>query len=336
MSNFGTRGLPALWRRQERNSSNPRLDSRSEQIVMTFLSDIYALPTNVPFLDVDVDNDNLLFADGSAIRNAADPYGVRAQAELTGFFTGLIQLRQSPSLTDRTRGLSILQRMSEPGETRLGYSAKGTNGKGFGNGLGRVLWAALGNRLCQEQALTRIEHLPLFLDGVDRDLMSDMITRVAMDILVDFTHDMMRQYPALAATTTTQNLMVWDPQKFDWVSKSCQLPFVGGKQLVLIPRSWVTWQPLMHPNPFYNRYTTQAVQDEQTSITPDGKIEKPYKWQIKADHPKIKQFNSERTLQDMSVSNHVQEYQREVDQAYVPLDADVARSRILKGLPKAS
>lgn len=302
---------------------------------MSFLTDIYALPPNVPFLDVDVDNDNLLFADGSAIRNSTCTYGVRSQAQLTGFFTGLIQLRQSQSLADRTRGLSILQRMSEPGETRLGYSAKGTNGKGFGDGLGKVLWTALGHRLCQEKALTRIEHLPLFLDGVDRDLMSDMITRVTMDILVDFTHDMMRQYPALATTTTTQDLMVWDPQKFDWTSKSCQLPFVGGKQLVLIPRGWLTSRPLMHHNPFYNRYTTQAVQDEQTSITPDGKIDKPYKWQIKADHPKIKQFNSERTLQDMSVSNHVQKYQQEVDQEYVPIDADEARSRILKGLPKA-
>ena len=98
---------------------------------MTFLSDIYALPTNVPFLDVDVDNDNLLFADGSAVRNATGPYGVRAQAQLTGFFTGLIQLRQSPSLADRTRGLSILQRMREPGETRLGYSAKGYERQGI-------------------------------------------------------------------------------------------------------------------------------------------------------------------------------------------------------------
>jgi len=314
----------------------PGSRNRSKQIDMTFLSDIYALPPNVPFLDVDVDDDNLLFADGSAIRNAAGIYGMRAQTQLTGFFTGLIQLRQSPSLVDRTRGLSILQRMSEPGETRLGYSVKGTNGKGFGDGLGGVLWTALGDRLCQEQALTRIEHLPLFLDGVDRDLMSDMITRVTMDILVDFTQDMMRRYPALAATTTTENLMVWDSQKFDWVSKSCRLPFVGGKQLVLIPRDWVTAKPLMHPSPFYNRYTTQAVQDEQTRLTPDGKIEKPYKWQIKADNPKIKQFNSERTLKDISVSNHVQEYQQEVDQAYVPLDAEEARRRILKGLPKAS
>lgn len=303
---------------------------------MTFLSEIYPFPDDVPFLDVDVDNDNLLFADGSAVRNDTSPYGVRAQAQLTDFFTGLIQLRQSLSLVDRSRGLSILQRMSEPGETRLGYSARGTNGKGFGSGLGGVLWSALGNPLCQQKALTRIEHLPLFLEGVDRDLMSDMVTRVSMDILVDFTQDMMRQYPALATHTTTKNLKVWDSQRFDWIFKSCELPFLGGKPLVLIPLGWVTSRPLMHHSPFYNRYTTQAVQDEQTTITPDGKLSKPYKRQIKADNPKIKQFNAERTLKDLSVSNHVQKYQQEVDQAYVPLDADEARSRILRGLPKAS
>lgn len=301
-----------------------------------FLSDIYPLPSNVPFLDVDVDDDNLMFADASAIRNATCAYGVRASAQLYGFMTGLVGLRNSQLLADRSRGLSILQRMREPGETRLGYSAAGTNGKGFGHGLGHVLWQALGGRLCQEQALTRIEHLPLFLPGIDRDLMSDMTTRVIMDILVDFTQDMMRQYPALAITTRTRELMVWDSQRFDWGSKSCTLPFVGGKQLVLIPRNWVTSRPLMHPSPFYNRFTTQAVQDEQTTINRDGKIVKPYKRQIKAAHPDVKRFNAERTLQDMSVRNHVRTYQTEVDQAFVPVSADEARRHILKGLPKAS
>lgn len=303
---------------------------------MSFISEIYSLPANVPFLDVDVDNDNPLFTDASAIRNATCPYGLRAQSQLTGFFTGLITLRQSPSLSQRAQGLSILQRMREPAETRLGYSAKGTNGKGFGDGLGKVLWNALGGQLCQEKALTRIEHLPLFLPGIDRDLMSDMTTRVVMDILVDFTQDMMRQYPVLAAQTTTRALMVWDSQKFDWTYKSCQLPFAGGKQLVLVPRDWVTPRPLMHPSPFYNRYTTQAVQDEQTTVDRDGNVVRPYKWQIKAAHRDIKQFNSDRTLHDISVSNHVLEYQQEVDQNFVPVDADEARRRILKGLLKAS
>lgn len=303
---------------------------------MTFISEAFDLPEDVPFLDVDVDNDNTIFLDPSAIRNAICPYGVRSQTRLVEFFDELIRRRQSPDFVARSSGLSILQRMSEPGETRLGYSAAGTDGKGFGTGLGEVLWRELGSALCQNKALTRIEHLPLFLPGIDRDLISDMVTRILLDILVEYTQEMMLQYPELAQNTVTRKLMVWDAQKLDWTHVHYELPFIGGKQLVLVPLEWVTPRLLMHPNPFYNRYTTQAVQDEQTTYDQNGKFVRPYKWQIKDANRDVKKFNSERTLKDISAKNHVLDYQKEVDSLFAPIDAAEARGRILKGLPKAS
>ncbi|MCU1532686.1 MAG: hypothetical protein JWO49_2257 [Arthrobacter sp.] len=302
---------------------------------MTFLSEAFGLPDDVPFLDVDVHTDNTIFADPSAIRNATCPYGVRAQGRLVEFFEDVIRRRRSAVLTDRISGLSVLQRMREPGETRLGYSVAGTDGKGFGNKLGKLLWDALGDPICQDHALSRIEHLPLFLPGIDRDLISDMVTRIVMDILIEYTQDMMQQYPVLARKTATQELMVWDDQKLDWTHNSYELPFIGGKLLVLVPRGWVSSRLLMHPNPFYNRYTTNALQTELTTYDRDGKVLRPAKWQIKADNPVVKEFNSERTLRDISEKHHVLEYQKEVDQLFVPLDAAEVRRRILMGLPEA-
>lgn len=306
-----------------------------KQYILTFLTEAYGLPYDVPFLDVDVNNDNVIFLDPSAIRNSTCTYGVRAQARLEQFFNELVRRRQSADLLERHDGLSVLQRMKEPGETRLGYSIAGTDGKGFGDGLGKVLWDALGQPLCQAKALSKIEHLPLFLTGIDRDLISDMVTRIVMDILVGYTQDMMLQYPALAREKLGSKLMVWDDQEKDWAHVEFELPFIGGKQLVLVPRGWVTPRLLMHPNPYYNRYTTSALQEEQTTYGRDGKATRPYKWQIKAENPLVKAFNSERTLKDIGVKNHVLEYQKEVDRCFVPIEPDEARSRILRGLPKA-
>jgi len=302
---------------------------------LTFLTEAFGLPNDVPFVDVDVNNDNVIFLDPSAIRNSPGPYAVRAQARLVQFFDELIRRRRSSGFADRRDGLSVLQRMREPGETRLGYSAAGTDGKGFGPGLGRLLWDALGQPICQEHALSKIEHLPLFLPGIDRDLISDMVTRIVMDILVEYTQDMMRRYPALATGTALRNLMVWDDQILDWSTVEYELPFIGGKQLVLVPREWVTHKLLMHPNPYYNRYTTAALQEEQTTYDRDGKAVRPYKWQIKAENRAVKVFNSERTLRDIAVKNHVLEYQKEVDERFVPIDAAEVRRRILMGLPEA-
>ena len=302
---------------------------------MVFLSEAFDLPDDVPFLDVDVDNDNTIFLDPSAIRNSTCAYGVRAQGRLVEFFEELVRRRQSSVFADKRNGLSVLQKMGEPGETRLGYSAAGTDGKGFADGLGAVLWDALGAPICQDRALSRIEHLPLFLRGIDRDLISDMVTRIIMDILIEYTLDMMSQYPGLAEKTATRSLMVWDDRKLDWTQHDFELPFIGGKQLVLVPREWVTARLLMHPNPYYNRYTTKSLQEEQTTYDSDGKVVRPYKWQIKGANPAVKKFNSARTLKDISVKNHVLEYQIEVDQRFVPIDAAEARRRILRGLPEA-
>lgn len=303
---------------------------------MTFLSEAFGLPDDVPFVDVDAHTDNTIFVDPSAIRNATCAYGSRAQTRLVEFFEEVIRRRRSSVVTERISGLSVLRRMREPGETRLGYSAAGTDGKGFGDGLGKLLWDALGQPICQDRALSRIEHLPLFLPGIDRDLVSDMVTRIVMDIFIDYTQDMMRQYPVLARETTTQKVMVWDDQNLDWTHNSYELPFIGGKQLVLVPRGWVTARLLMRPNPYYNRYTTDALQAELTTYDRDGKPVRPFKWQIKADNPAVKEFNSERTLRDISEKHHVLEYQKEVDHDFSPIDAAEVRRRILKGLPEAS
>jgi hypothetical protein len=74
----------------------------------------------------------------------------------------------------------------------------------------------------------------------------------------------------------------------------------------------------------------------RTTYDRDGKAVRPYKWQIKAENRAVKVFNSERTLRDIDVKNHVLEYQKEVDQRIVPIQAAEFRRRILVGLRESS
>jgi hypothetical protein len=303
---------------------------------MAYISQAFGLPQDVPFVDVDVERDNRVFVDPSAIRNGTCPYSIRAQERLVHFFEEVVRRRRSPELTDRIRGLTSLQRMREPGQTRMGYSVQGTNGKGFGDVLGQTLWEALADPLCCNEALRRIEHLPLFLDRVDSDLISDMVTRIVMDILMDFTHEMMIRYPELAQTTTTENIMVWDVKTLEWSEREIELPFIGGKQLILVPIGWVSKALLMRARPFYNCHTTQEEQAELTIYDRDGNPERPSKKDIKAKHPEVKLFNRDRTMRDLGKVKHVTRYQQDVDLRFTPMDAVRIREQLNKNLDIAS
>lgn len=303
---------------------------------MAYISEVFGLPQDIPFVDVDAHRDNKIFVDPSAIRNGTCAYSIRAQARLIHFFEEVVRRRRSTDPVDRSRGLSSLQRMREPGQTRLGYSAQGTDGKGFGDLLGRTLWDALADPICCDDAMHRIEHLPIFLDGVDSDLISDMVTRIVMDILVDYTHEMMARYPQLGQTTSTQPIMVWDPQALDWAASDVELPFIGKKHLVLVPIGWVSKKLLMSPRPYYNRYATRQEQAELTRYDQNGKPDRPSKKDIKAKHPEVKFFNVARTVKDLGQVPHVKRYQQEVDQQFTSMGAAGIREQLDKDLGVAS
>lgn len=132
------------------------------------VTDLYGIAGPVPFVDLYVDRDNLLFLAPSAIRNATDPLGLHADGQLVDYFNEVLRCRVSPHPADHTKGRGLLQQLHEPNETRLGMSARGVAGHGFGDELGDRLWDELAhNPACRAAALTRLEDLRPFVDGVD-------------------------------------------------------------------------------------------------------------------------------------------------------------------------
>ncbi|MBM4497005.1 hypothetical protein GS426_19965 [Rhodococcus hoagii] len=71
------------------------------------------------------------------------------------------------------RGLRLLQRFVEPWETRLGLAKSGFSGHGGAETSGSWIWQALNNdiyALIAVGKLKQIEDLPLFIEGIDKDI----------------------------------------------------------------------------------------------------------------------------------------------------------------------
>lgn len=257
---------------------------------MTTVTQHYGITGNVPFLDVDVYDDNLLFVDPFKIRMGLGPtrFTNAANACTSSFFNEVTAAVVSTNPAHRRSGLDLLQHFEEPRETRLGMSEYGFDGHGGADGVGQDIWDALNGDasfLVGVGVLHEIEDIPLFVRGVGNDITSDLVTRVIFEPLVDFTNDCVATFPQLAGGTGLKRVMrqVWDPVASRWTVKKVTLPTVDHKPLLLVPVEWSTHNLLLNATRLYDTKLLSHVQMERATITRDGKVLKTPKDKLRQD-----------------------------------------------------
>lgn len=307
--------------------------SSNGRITVRRATTVFGISGTVPFLNVNVDSDNQLFLDPSAIRNGKDRYSIRAHRALVEFFEEILTCARGGAGPMHRKGEHLLQEMGERNETRLGYSAGPPKGHGFGDTTGSYLWNAIlsnrtlgsgigGSTSIHQAVLSRLERVPLFVSKVGVDMMSDLVTHVILHVLADFNAEMMARYPKLKASSVMAELDVWDSSSANFVEKSLEFPAVDGSVLVLVPKGWVYWRFVMDPEAFYNRYSTSVIQQQQSSIGSDGKTMAPTKQAIKAANPDKRLTNVKKSTEqaELNLRDLAGEYQREIDADFAPLD----------------
>ncbi|MCJ0903448.1 hypothetical protein [Rhodococcus sp. ARC_M6] len=144
--------------------------------------------------------------------------------------------------------------------------------------MGMRMWDTLANNveaLLRVGLLREVEDLPLFVEGIDRDIMSDITTRIIFAPLAAFTADVVASYPHFKAhghQTKTYLRQVWDPSQADWARESLHLPVVDGKPLLLVPKEWVSTHLLMSAGRYYETSVLTYAQLEQAVYSRSGKL----------------------------------------------------------------
>lgn len=247
---------------------------------MATITSHYGISRPVPFIDVDIDVDNRLFLDACAIRMAAgaEPYRSDALHCLETFFKSIARAAMSSDPAVRAHGHALLQRFVEPWETRFGLAVAGFRGHGGGDDIGSAIWNALTTDLVALMGvgvLSRVEHLPLFVEGVGDDITSDVTTRLMFSALARFTRAVVGVYPEFTAgsgVTEVVERQVWDSISLDWRPESMELPTVNGEPLVLVPRKWARKNLLMSSERFYEKTVLDFVQAESAMVLSGGSM----------------------------------------------------------------
>lgn len=244
------------------------------------------------FANVDVLGDNRLFVDPFALSQRLDPLSKTCHQTIVEFFTRVLEAIR---IDQEDRALELLSHLSEPNETRLGYSQAEPRGAGIGNSQSRdILEALKGSSAVQTGFISSLEECELLIPGISRDKISDLTTNVIRLHLAEYTA---QQCELLGIPVQSAPLPpVFDIGRNQWESRYHSLPLVQGQPLLLVPKVFVRFQSAYNHTKYYQHYVLNYLQAECLSAgsslvktLKNGK-QVVYKTDLKPQYPCTKAF----------------------------------------------
>lgn len=201
------------------------------------LSEHFGLNLNqshLDFVDIPLDTDIQLFIDPYAVATAGTTFSNRCHKFAKAFFQNVLDKLRSG---EEVKANELLIALREDNRTHLGYSKSESNGTGMGPDKARQFLKSLKEtKAFHSGQIDDIDELALFVERVDRDIISDMMTNVLRAELVQYTQDQCALYGIpLAKGVRTR---IWIPET-GWTITKQDLPMADGKAVILVPRAFV-------------------------------------------------------------------------------------------------
>lgn len=221
---------------------------------MTRVTDFYNLGATqggVDFVDVDVNGDVPVYIDPTAIRNQSGDWAEKCVESLQSFFSELLSAIKTD---DKKRLEALIYPLREPNETHLGDS----QGKSQGTGLGsakkatELIDSLRGSGAVASGFLTDLEDSALMVEGIDKDIVSDITTCVIRRQLIAYTQQQCKFHGI--QTESQDSGPIWDSSKRVWTSVQVMLPRAGGDKLLLVPKSIVRVRLTVDKGRYYRGY----------------------------------------------------------------------------------
>jgi len=211
-------------------------------------------------VDVEVNKDVPVYVDPRALKSIESPWARECVSLLQNFFDTVMQAIRTGN---DARARALLASLSEPNETRLGLSVDRAQGRGMGEQLARDTWRSLSkSRAVSTGLLEDLEDTSLFVDGIGFDIVSDIATNIIRKPLIDFTQDMCSYYSIPVASDVVSG-QLWDRQRRQWDQKYVELPVIGTRKLLLVPKAIVRRSQTFDPGEYYNHFVLPQLQQDE-------------------------------------------------------------------------
>lgn len=210
----------------------------------------------IGFLDVVVNDDNLMFIDPVLLEKCSGSWFKEANETVESFFDELYKAYRE---NDESKKIKLLEHAQEQNGTRLGYG-KGDNGKGnTADGL-RYIFSPLTVLSRDISTIKKATDLPILIPGFSEDGLSDLLTNILHENLNIFTGQQLRLYGF--DYNTELSFWTWDRNNgcFKFVTRPS---FVyEGKELLLVPKVIVRRKYLFSTNQYFTRVILERLRYE--------------------------------------------------------------------------
>jgi hypothetical protein len=243
------------------------------------------------FVNVSNDFDTPVYVDPYAIEIHDDIWAAQASEYIRVFFKEVLTALRDD---DKERARNLMSHLHEPEETFLGVSQFDPKGRGVGSRqAGQLISAILGSKAYSTGLLTDLSEVALYVDGIDRDKISDLTTNIIRELLVDYTGQQCDLYGV--ETKRYSGPPLWDPTIRNWRSKHVFLPYIDTSPVILVPKYIVRKKLSLDSQEFYNKQLTDFLVAENlranSSLVQTIKGQKKvYKGEVREHNPKSKSF----------------------------------------------
>jgi hypothetical protein len=226
------------------------------------ISEFYELGLNQPsldFVDARIDTDTPLFIDPTALSLLDTEWGARCRSLIQDYFSLVLSSIRTGNHSGARQLLSVL---NEPNETRLGYSSDRPRGHGMGKTLAKKMWEELKESTAVTSGIIHdLEDTALMIDGVASDVISDIVTNILREPLLEYTEAMCKEYGIPVHNVASRP--IWNSSDQKWETKFVNQPVVEDKPLLLVPKALIRKTITYQADNYYNLYLLERIQEEE-------------------------------------------------------------------------
>ncbi|MCR5462642.1 MAG: hypothetical protein K6E87_06205 [bacterium] len=219
--------------------------------------------SELDFYDYEIDRDTYAFLDPYYISKANDSIIKICNDYIESFFDQFLLILK----VDSDEAFAIFSHLGEMNEICLGMS----KGKPIGKGIGdkdrkRVFDAILKSDAYKNGLTDRLEDLRIFVEGIDKDKISDMVANLIKYPLIQYTQKQCELFGI--ELEEVESGYYWD--KNNWSYSYERMIVKDGRKYLLFPKNIITFSKEYDPKKYLRKYVLEKLQqvhiDEDTHL----------------------------------------------------------------------